>query len=141
MTNPWPEEESRTSEFGDVFDEALKPRRTGQDDVDDILVWLAVSRFHRIHVPEDVLTCLERVKRIEMGEITFRAILSSESIPRWRVERLARARAAEALLRGQSRCAEDWLKAWLLERHPLRHFVAHWGSCAKCQAAQRNCRG
>lgn len=137
MTHPWPEEESRDADFGDVFDEAMKPPKTGQDVIDELLVWLAVSRVHDVALSTNVVTAAERLERGLPKEIRLTpGSRPGEPTPEWAAASLARAYATQTLLRAQSSCAREWLKAWLLERHPLRHFAEHWRSCAKCQAAQ-----
>ncbi len=65
MTHPWPEEESLTSQLGDVFDEALTPHKTGQEVVDELLEAAALMRAAGRPVP-GVIENLERMAAIEV---------------------------------------------------------------------------
>lgn len=138
MMHPWPEDESRDAAFGGVFDEAMKPPKTGQDIVDELLICLAVSRAHELALPPGVLTAAER---IEKG-LAMKIVLSSAATrhgppPEWASASLSRAQATQTLLRGESSCTRRWLQAWLLERRPLKDFVEHWRTCGRCQSAVR----
>ena len=64
MTDLWPEEDSPASNLGSVFDEAIRPHKTGQQIVDERLGFAAALRTRGKPVSE----VLQRAERREVLE-------------------------------------------------------------------------
>lgn len=114
MTSPWPEEEPLASRLGGVFDEAMRPPETYQEQLKRLRELARKLRVLCEFRGEPVPKVIEQLER------------------NW-----ARGMLAGHIMRGAA--MPECARAWLRERYPsgetrLDGFEAHWRTCATCQA-------